>query len=69
MSQVRILFICISNHMFRKAIWNKLPERIFENFEIARMKKGQFQNCSNRTGGYWLITPNQQTLCIKTNIF
>ena len=31
--------------MFGKAIWNKLPECIFENFETARVKKGrQFQN-------------------------
>ena len=24
--------------MFRRAIWDKLPECIFENFEIARVK-------------------------------
>ena len=30
--------------MFETAIWNKLPECIFENFEIARVKRGQFQN-------------------------
>ena len=27
------------------------------------------QNCQNQTCGYWLITPNQQTLCMETNIF
>ena len=27
------------------------------------------QNCPNQTCGYWLITPNQQTLCIETSIF
>ena len=30
--------------MFGKAIWDKLPECIFENFEVARVKRGQFQN-------------------------
>ena len=30
--------------MFERAIWDKLPECIFENFEIARVKRGQFQN-------------------------
>ena len=27
------------------------------------------QNCPNQTCDYWLITSNQQTLCIETNIF
>ena len=26
----------LCNHMFDREIWVKLPERIFENFEIAR---------------------------------
>ena len=30
--------------MFWKAIWDKLLEYIFENFETARAKQGQFQN-------------------------
>ena len=30
--------ISTSNHMFGRAIWDKLPECIFENFEIARVK-------------------------------
>ena len=30
--------------MFGRAIWDKLPESIFENFEIARVTQGQFQN-------------------------
>ena len=66
--------------MFGRAIWNKLPERIFKNFEIARVKRGQFQNSKikkvvyrknrpNQKCGYSSITPNQQTLCIETNIF
>ena len=66
--------VCTSNHMFGRAIWDKLPECIFENFEITRVKRGQFQNflkiarmiysknCPNQTCDYWLITPNQQTL-------
>ena len=29
--------------MFERAIWDKLPECIFKNFEIARVKQGQFQ--------------------------
>ena len=33
-----------SNHMFEGANWDKLPERIFENFEIAWVKREQFQN-------------------------
>ena len=53
--------------MFGWAIWDKLPECIFENFEIAGVKQGQFQKfwkitrvtCLNQTCGYWLITPNQ----------
>ena len=27
------------------------------------------KNRPNQTYGYWLITPNQETLCIETNIF
>ena len=34
--------ISASNHMFGRANWDKLPECIFENFEIARVKQGQF---------------------------
>ena len=36
--------ISTSNHMFGSAIWDKLPKCIFENSEIARVKRGQFQN-------------------------
>ena len=28
-----------SNHMPERAIWDKLPERIFENFEISNFSK------------------------------
>ena len=27
------------NHTFGRVIWDKLPERISENFEIARVKR------------------------------
>ena len=30
--------------MFGSAIWDKLPKSIFENFEIARVKRGFFKN-------------------------
>ena len=30
--------------MFGMAIWDKLSEYIFENFEIAQVKRRQFQN-------------------------
>ena len=32
--------------MFGRVIWNKLPKCIFGNFEIARVKRAQFQNFS-----------------------
>ena len=32
-----------SNHIFGRTIWDKLPECIFERFEIARVKRGRFQ--------------------------
>ena len=36
--------ISFSRHMFRRAIWEKLLECMFENFEIAQVKQGQFKN-------------------------
>ena len=42
--------VSTSNHKFGKAIWDKLPECIFENFEIARVKRGQFQNFQKSRG-------------------
>ena len=44
------LRICASNHMFGRAIWDKLPECIFEHFDIARVKRGQFQNFQKSQG-------------------
>ena len=39
--------------MFWRAIWDKLSEGIFTNFEIARVKRGQFQNLQKPRG--WFI--------------
>ena len=63
--------------MFVRAIWNKLLKYIFENNEIAGVKRGQFQNFLKSR--WWFILklsePNmgllvnhtkQQTLCIET---
>ena len=73
--------ISTSNRMLGRAIWDKLLHCIFENFEIAQVKRGQFQNfqksrgwfvpknCPNQTCDYCLITRNQQTLCVEPNIF
>ena len=36
--------------MLGRAIWDKLPECIFENFEIARVKREQFQIFQKRQG-------------------
>ena len=41
---VILLAIGTSNHLFGRAIWNKLPECIFDNIEITRVKREQFQN-------------------------
>ena len=35
--------------MFEKVIWDKLPERIFENFDIVHVKRGQFQNFQKKS--------------------
>ena len=34
--------ISASNHMFGRAIWDKLPKCIFENSETALVKRVQF---------------------------
>ena len=39
--------------MFGKAIWDKLSECIFENFEIAQVKRGKFQNFQ-KSRGYFI---------------
>ena len=45
--------VCTSNHMFGRAIWDKLPECIFENFENDLVKREQFQNFKKKRG--WFI--------------
>ena len=42
-----------SNHMLGRVILDKLPKWIFENFEIARVKRGQFQYFQKSPG--WFI--------------
>ena len=73
--------ISTSNHMFERVIWDKLPKCIFEKFWNCLGKKRANSKISkiikviyikyfpNRICDYWLITPNQQTLCIETNIY
>ena len=39
-----------SKHMFGKVIWDKLPKCIFENFKIARVKRGEFQDFQKSRG-------------------
>ena len=36
--------------MFERAIWEKFIECIFENFEIARVKRRQFQSFQKSQG-------------------
>ena len=31
--------ICTSNHMFGRVTWDKLPECVFENFQIFKFSK------------------------------
>ena len=42
--------ISTSNHMFGRIIWDKLHEWIFGNFEIALVKRGQFQSFQKSRG-------------------
>ena len=56
--------ISTGNHMFGKVIWDKLPECIFENFEIAWIKRGQFQNFRKSRG--WFIPKITRTKQVIT---
>ena len=59
--------------MLGRTTWGKSPALIFENFEIAQVKRGQFQIFKNHecdlsqmlSHDYWLITPNQQKICFE----
>ena len=55
--------ISTSNHMFGRAIWDKLSECIFENFEIARVKRGWF---IQKMG--LLVNHTKPTICSKTSV-
>ena len=46
--------VCTSNHIFGRAIWDKLLKCISENLEIAPWQQGQFQNFQKSPG--WFIT-------------
>ena len=50
--------------MFGRAIWDKLNEYIFENFEIAPVKRGQFQNFQKSQG--WFIPKIARTKHVIT---
>ena len=47
---MKSVLISSSDHMFARAIWDKLPEYIFENFEIARLNEGNFKLFKNHEG-------------------
>ena len=70
--------ISTSNNMFGRTIWECRGQiarvhfwKFCEgNFKIFKNHEGNLSPKSpNQTCGYWLITPNQQTFCIETNIF
>ena len=46
-----------SNDLFGRAIWDKLPEYIFENFEIPRAIQGQFRIFENPEGDLFQELP------------
>ena len=43
--------------MFGRANWNKLPECIFENFEIVQVKQSNFKIFKNSEGDLSQISP------------
>ena len=49
--------------MSGRATWDKLPESIFENFQIARVKQGKFQNFQKSLWSFIpKITPTKQVI-------
>ena len=50
--------------MFGRVICDKLPESIFENFEIPRVKREKFQNCQKPRE--WFIPKIPQTKHVIT---
>ena len=69
--------ISTSNHMFGRVIWDKLPKCIFLNIlKLLKENKGNFKFFRNYEGDLSrklpepnVITSNQKTLCIETDIF
>ena len=59
-----IISISTSNHMFGMSIWDNFRECIFENFEIARVKQGQFQNVQKSRG--WFLPKIARTKHVVT---
>ena len=58
------VWISTLNYMFERAICGKFSECIFENFEIARVKRGQFQNFQKSRG--WFIPKIARTKHVIT---
>ena len=56
--------VSTSNHMFGRAIRDKLLKCIFENFEIARVKLVLFQNIKKSPG--WFIPQIARTKHVNT---
>ena len=54
---VALMIDLTSNDLFGRAIWDKLPEYIFENFEIARAIQGQFRIFENPEGDLFQELP------------
>ena len=72
---------CLISTMFMRAIWKQIARVSFWKFWNCQGKTRAISKFSktmrviypksrpNQICDYWLITPNQQTLCIETNIF
>ena len=56
--------IYTSDHMFGRAIWDKLPKCIFENFGVVRVKRGLFHNFQKSLG--WFILNIARTKYVIT---
>ena len=54
--------ISTSNHMFGRAIWDKLLQYNFEIFKIARVKRGQFQNFQNHVCDLFQKSPKPNVI-------
>ena len=69
---MKSVLISSSDHMFGRAIWDKLPKYIFENFKIARVKRGQFQIIQKSRGRFipknlaFIVIPNICNSCKDT---